>query len=108
MARVTPIEIPVTIVLNIDEIVRPSAEDFASRLVADIFAEPMSDDQRFALFGVFGNVFTDSEQEKRYAFTRLVLGKSIDEPVSWSRYKAGALTAGEANVLLNALNTLDV
>lgn len=68
---------------------------------------PVREDQRRALFALFGEVFTDSEQDKRLAFTRMVLGKGADEPVSWSPRASGALTVAEAYRLLEALDGLN-
>lgn len=68
--------------------------------------KPLTEDQRRALFAAFGDVFRDSEQETRLSFTRLVLGKSEDEPVSWSTTKPGALSTVEAGQVLDALSFL--
>lgn len=64
--------------------------------------------QRAALFASFGEVFASSSDEARYAFTRQVLGKRSDEPVSWSLTKPGTITFDEASRLLDTLNTLNV
>jgi hypothetical protein len=65
-------------------------------------------DQRAALFATFTEVFGHSEEEARYAFTRMVLGHGADEVVSWSENKPGALSATEASKVLDALNLLNV
>lgn len=69
---------------------------------------PLTDDQRRALFASFGAVFGQREADTRYAFTRMVLGKSANEYVSWSSHKYGTLTYAEASKVLDALNVLDV
>lgn len=69
---------------------------------------PLTDDQRNALFAAFSDVFGGNDQEQRLAFTRLVLNKPGTAQVSWSRHKAGRLTAGEASKVLDALNLLNV
>lgn len=67
---------------------------------------PLREDQRKALFASFSDVFADSDQSTRLAFTRLVLGMSHDEPVSWSTWKPGALTVRQASKVLDALASL--
>lgn len=67
---------------------------------------PLREDQRKALFASFSDVFSDSDQSTRLAFTRLVLGKSHDEAVSWSTWKPGALTVRQASKVLDALADL--
>lgn len=70
---------------------------------------PLTDDQRSALFATFGEVFADSDQDKRLAFTGMVLNKDPRAvAISWSRHKPGALTYGEASQVLDALNVLNV
>lgn len=69
---------------------------------------PLTDDQRRALFGAFGEVFGHTDQAQRLAFTRMVLGKHADAVVSWSKNKTGRLTYGEASKVLDALDVLNV
>lgn len=69
---------------------------------------PMTDDQRRALFAAMRDVFGDYTDEQRYAVTRLALGRASFDVVSWSRYGAGRLTAGEASRVLDYLQALNV
>jgi hypothetical protein len=69
---------------------------------------PLTAEQRAALFAGFSDVFGTAGNEQRYAFTRMVLGKSAHESVSWSTHKPGRLTYGEASKVLDALNLLNV
>lgn len=70
---------------------------------------PLTAEQRNALFATFGEVFADTNDEARYAFTRLVLGLDPDAPVSWSSAATPrCITAGEASKVLDALNLLNV
>lgn len=69
---------------------------------------PIRPDQRAALFATFAEVFGHSEDEARYAFTRMVLRFPSFRVVSWSENKPGALSAAEASQVLDALNVLNV
>lgn len=70
--------------------------------------EPVTHEQRGALFASFGEVFGHTDNEQRYAFTRLALGLPADEVVSWSAHKPGALSKTEASKVLDTLNLLNV
>lgn len=69
---------------------------------------PMTDEQRSALFAAMRDVFGDYSDAQRYAVTRLALGRASFDVVSWSRYGAGRLTAGEASKVLDYLGALNV
>lgn len=64
--------------------------------------EPLRDDQRRALFAGFTNVFGTNDPRARHLFTRVVLGKDVQDTTSWSTLCG--ITAAEAHVLLNALD----
>ena len=99
-----------------DSLVWPQQDDDGNYIVAAPVATPevdnsgpFSEDQRRALFALFGEVFGGSDQPQRIAFTAMVLGKNPrTEAISWSRYKPGALTANEAGKVLDALDALNV
>lgn len=78
--------------------------------VAHALTAPMTHDQRRAMFALFTDVFGDSPKEARKVFTRLVLCRPADAPVSWAdggdRNGQGALTAREASKVLDALSAL--
>ncbi len=69
---------------------------------------PLTREQRAALFASFTEVFGHSENEARYAFTRMVIGLGTDEVVSWSSHRSGAISSPEASKVLDALNLLNV
>lgn len=85
-------------------IVWPSEEDYEDTDDSGL----IQPGQRAALFATFAEVFGHSEDEARYAFTRLVLGMGGAEDVSWSDNKPGAITAEEASKVLDALSLLNV
>lgn len=99
-----------------DSLVWPDQDDDGNYIVAAPVAAPevdnsglFSEDQRRALFALFGDVFGGSDQPQRIAFTAMVLGKNPQtDAISWSRYKPGALTANEASRVLDALDALNV
>lgn len=78
----------------------------ATAAVAQISA-PMTHDQRRAMFASFTNVFGAETKTARRIFTRLVLGKPADAPVSWADYANGSLTKREASKVLTALTDLE-
>lgn len=73
---------------------------------------PMTHDQRRAMFASFNNVFGSDLKAGRKVFTRIVLGKPADAPVSWAdcgdRNGQGALTQREASKVLDALSALEM
>lgn len=93
--------------------VAQALRDLQARLDATVanLTAPMTLDQRRALFASFTEVFGASPKEARKVFTRLVLGKAADAPVSWAEYGdrngQGAVTQREASRLLDALSALE-
>lgn len=69
--------------------------------------DPMTDDQRRALFAAYGKVFGGDNRDGRLAFTRIVLAAGPTDTVSWSKNAPGSLTAGEASRVLDALVQLE-
>lgn len=67
---------------------------------------PLTQAQRSAMFGLFTQVFGDSPKQARRVFTRLVLGKGSDVPVSWADNGTGTITQREAAKVLDALTAL--
>lgn len=97
--------------LIIDTSVGLTSDEHKDALIAwlgsplvDPTTAPLTNDQRRAMFASYNEVF--GETANRYAFTRLVLGKSKSAAVSWSAYKPGTLTMAEASQVLNALRDL--
>lgn len=70
--------------------------------------DPITADQRRALFATFTDVFGQSGSEQRHAFTRMALCRPVDDVVSWSSARHGSLTFAEASKVLDALNLLNV
>ena len=68
---------------------------------------PLTSEQRRALFAAFEEVFGTREQGPRLSFTSLVLGTSPAVTRSWSEYKPGRLTYGEASKLLDWLDVMN-
>lgn len=69
--------------------------------------ERIRDDQRRALFAAFGQVFGVPYRDARVMFTRMILGKDVDAPVSWSCWNKAAITADEASRLLDVLDACE-
>lgn len=74
---------------------------------ADLTA-PITHNQRGAMFATFAEVFGSENKQARRIFTRLVLGKGPNEPVSWADpgHGTGTLTKREAFKVLDALVAL--
>lgn len=68
---------------------------------------PLRDDQRRALFASFSQVFGAPHKPVRDLFTRMILGKDVDAPVSWSTWANGTITAAEASRLLDVLDACE-
>lgn len=68
---------------------------------------PLTHSQRSTMFGLFTQVFGDSPKQARRVFTRLVLGKGSDVPVSWADNGTGTITQREASKIIDALVALD-
>lgn len=96
-----------TVDAPVSEFVWPQRDDDGNYIPAYDPNAPLTDDQRRALFATWGNVFGGDSQEARILFSRMVLGYGDRIPVSWSRTKPGALTAGEASKVLDALSMLE-
>lgn len=94
-----------TVDAPVSEVVWPQRDDDGNYIVADPNA-PITKEQRRALFATFTEVFGESEQAKRLAFTKMVLGGNLVR--SWSAHKPGALTVSEASKVLDALDNLNV
>lgn len=73
---------------------------------ASTLKAPLTHEQRGAMFATFTEVFGDSPKQARRVFTRLVLGKPADAPVSWAAHGTGTLTKREASRVLDALTAL--
>lgn len=65
---------------------------------------PMTDEQRRALFAAWRDADLSERQVDRHDFTRTVLDTT--GKVSWARSGSGALTAGQADRLLEVLRML--
>jgi hypothetical protein len=97
-----------------DDALIEALADLSDRVsnVARSLSARMTHDQRRAMFAAFTDVFGSETKEARKVFTRLVLGKPADAPVSWAdngdRNGQGALTQREASRVLDALIALEV
>lgn len=94
------------IVQHLESVLPYMADDVI--ITSRVVTTPIQPSQRSALFATFGEVFADTSNESRYAFTRLILGKPADAVVSWSGNKPGAISAAEASMVLHALDNLNV
>jgi hypothetical protein len=100
-----------TVDAPVDEFVWPQRDDDGNYAPAAPPFDPdapVKEDQRRALFATFGEVFGDTDQAKRIAFTRMVLGTPASADLSWSPTKPGYLTVAQASRVLDALNVLNV
>lgn len=74
-------------------------------------AEPLRKDQRRALFAAFNAVFGTQDCDKRHLFTRMILGKDVDAPTTWSEggpwSSDKGLTADEGSRLLDVLDACE-
>lgn len=96
-----------------DDVIVTALSDISDRIAVTVrsLTAPMTHDQRKAMFAAFANIFGSTPKEARKVFTRLVLGKAADAPVSWAEYGdrngQGALTVREASRVLDALAALE-
>lgn len=67
---------------------------------------PITQGLRSALFAQWNEVFPGAGKERRYAFTRLALGR--DDKVSWSSSKDESMSIADARKVLDALKALNV
>lgn len=90
------------------------AEQFRSHL-ADVDAAievkeatlPLEHRQRQVMFPLFSDVFGTTSKAARKAFTRIVLDKAPDEPVSWADAWNGTITRREADKVIARLRELE-
>jgi hypothetical protein len=73
---------------------------------ARALTQPLTHEQRSAMFGLFTDIFGSSPKPARRVFTRLVLGKAQNVPVSWANDGTGTITQREAAKVLDALFAL--
>ena len=68
---------------------------------------PRTPTQLSRLFGSLSEAFGLITDDERYAFTRAVLGKRADEPVSWALANPACITVAEADRLQTVLDLIN-